>query len=135
MTKNAVKRISLSPGKLNHLRYEFDGWKRLVGFMMDENIHQKNKISDILKEGIDNGLLAGIEDYHGRFIKEDELIGLLRNDLAEADRLLVREIFEDGQVLQELNDKLEGLRHNMNIAENQFGKLKREFNGFLSANL
>lgn len=135
MTSTTEKRKSLSPGKLSHIRYECDGWKRLLGFMLDENIHQKNKIADILKKGISNGLLAGIEDYHGRFIKEDELIGLLRNDIAEADHLMVREIFEDGQVLQELHDKLEGLRHNMNIAENQFGKLKREFNGFLSSHL
>jgi hypothetical protein len=121
--------------KLIQLQYESDTWKRLLGFMMDENIHQKNRISAILKNGFDRNLLEEMEGFHTRFIKEDELIALLRNEVAELEKLLVREIFEDGKVIKEVDRKLKIFRNHVITAENQFSKLKLEFNNYLTENI
>jgi regulator of replication initiation timing len=121
--------------KLKQLQYESDSWKRLLGFIMDENIHLKNRLSEVLKDKFDNNLLEEVEGFQSSFIKEDELIGLLRNDVAELDKLLVREIFEDGKIANEIDKKLNRLRNNITIAEKQFGKLKVEFNSYLSENV
>ena len=121
--------------KLKQLQYESDSWKRLLVFMMDENIHLKYRISQVLKDKFDKNLLEEVESFQSNFLKEDDLIGLLRNDVAELDKLLVREIFEDGKIIKEIDGRLNKLRNNIITAERQFGKLKSEFNSYLSENM
>ncbi len=121
--------------KLKQLQYEAETWKRLLGFMVDENIHLKNRLSEILKDRFDKNLLDEVESFQSRFVKEDEMIGLLRNEVAELDKLLAREIFEDGSLIHKVDKKLKTLRSNISNAEKQFGKLKTEFNSYLSENI
>jgi hypothetical protein len=121
--------------KLQQLQYENEAWKRLIAFMMDENIHLKNRLSDILKLKFNESLLEDMEEFHSRFIKEDQMIGLLRNEVAEMDKLLVREIFENGKIAQEVDRNLKKLRNNISNAEEQFSKLKSDFTHYLSTKL
>lgn len=121
--------------KFKQLQYENETLKRLLGFMKDENVHLKTRLSEVLKNNFDNRLLEEVENFQSRFIKEDELIGLLRNDAAELDRLLAREIFEDGQITDQVVKQLKKLQRNIKIAEKQFSKLKLEFNNYLSENM
>ncbi|HRH50968.1 MAG TPA: hypothetical protein PLP23_19615 [Panacibacter sp.] len=121
--------------QLKQLQFEADTGKRLLAFMMDENVRMKNRISEILKADFDKNLLDELENFHSRFIKEDELISLMRNDAAEMDKLLLREIFKDGKVIREVKIKLKKMRDNLLDAERKFGKLKAEFNGYLSENI
>lgn len=125
----------MSDPKLKQLQYESDTWKRLLGFMMDENVHLKNRLSEILMDGFDRHLLAEAENFLNRFIKEDDMVGLIRHDVGELDKLLVREIFENGQLRKEVINKIRKLRNNIKIAEQQFRKLKTDFNGYLSVNI
>lgn len=117
--------------KLKQLQYESDGWKRLLRFMMDENIHLKNRLSEVLRDQFDKNLLVEVEGFQNNLIKEDEVIGLLRNDVAELDKLLVREICEDGNIINEIDRRLKNLRNNIIYAEKKFGQLKSEFNYYL----
>ena len=121
--------------KLKQLQYESDSWKRLLRFMMDENIHLKNRLSEVLKDQFDKNLLVEVEVFQNNFIKEDGLVALLRNDVAELDKLLVREICEDGKIINEIDRRLNNLRNNIMNAELQFGKLKSEFNSYLLENM
>ena len=99
--------------------------------MKEENILFKNKISEILSNGFDRNLLEDVEEFQNRFIKADEVIGLLRNDIAEIDKLLIREIFEDGKILKEIELKFKRFRNHLIVAQRQFDTLKKEFNSFL----
>ena len=117
--------------KLKQLQYESQTWKRLLSFMMDENVHLKNRLSEILKNSFDRNLLEEIENFQNRFIKEDSWIGLLRHDVVEFDKLLEREISEDGQVATEINSRLNKLRNNIINADKEFDRLKTEFNSYL----
>lgn len=132
--------MRLPPGALHEprirqLQYETDTWKRLLGFLMDENVHLKNRLAEILKDNFNKTLLEEVDNFQGRFVKEDDLISLLRHDLAEIDTLLLREIFEDGILSREVRVKMNKLRHNMVNAERQFSRLKLEFNSYLSENM
>jgi len=126
---------AMSQIKLKQLQHESDTWKRELGFMMDENVRLKNRLAEILRTEFDNDLLEDIENFQNRFIREDEVISLLRKDIAKLDKLLVREIFEDGQIIDNVNRMLKEIRRNIGIAESQFGKLKLEFNSYLFENL
>jgi regulator of replication initiation timing len=121
--------------KLKQLQYESDTWKRVLGFMMEENIYLKNRLSEILKDKFDKKLLEQVEGFQSSFVKEDEMIGLLRNEVAELDKLLVREIFEDGTIIKKVDAKLKHMRHNIKNAEKEFSRLKSDFNNYLSENI
>jgi hypothetical protein len=118
--------------KFGQLKYESDTWKRLIGFMVDENIHLKNRLIEVLRHVSDKELLEEIENFQSRFIKEDALIAVLRNDVAELDKLFLAEIFQNGKFVNEINKKLTKLRNNITNAEAQFSKLKIDFNTYLS---
>lgn len=121
----------MSERKLKQLQHENDTWKRLLAFLMDENIHLKYRLSEVLKENAGKNLLYELENFQSQFINKDELISLLRDDVAELDKLLMREIFEDGILMKKVSNDLKKLRNNIEAAERQFGKLKSEFNSFL----
>lgn len=130
--KQLEKPDNMPDMELKQLQFESDIWKRLLGFIMDENVHMKNRISEILKNGFNKNLLDEVERFQSRFIKEDELIGLLRNEVAEFDKLLVKEIFKDGKIKEDINRRLKKLSNNIIITERQFGKLQTEFSHYLS---
>lgn len=121
--------------KLKQLQYESDTWKRLLTFMMDENVHLKNRLSEVLKDGADNILLVEMENFQNNFVREDEMIALLRKDVAELDKLLLREVFEDGKIIKQVNKKLKMLRNNIVEVEKKFGQLKSDFHSYLSENI
>ncbi len=130
-----LKQTSMPEIKLKQLQYESDTWKRLLGFMMEENIHLKNRLSDILKDKFNEDLLEVVEIFQTDFIKEDEMIGLLRNEVVELDKLLVREIFEDGTIIKKVDAKIKNLRIKIQNVEKEFSNLKSEFNNYLSENI
>jgi hypothetical protein len=126
---------NLPAPKLKQLQYESDALKRLLGFMTEENIHLKNRISEILKDQFNKNMLEEVEIFHTDFIKEDILIGFLRHDVALIDKLMAKDKFDDGEIDRIINKKLKKLHKNIIIAERHFGKLKWSFNNYLSENL
>ena len=120
---------------LKQFQDESDAWKRLLCLLMDENVSLKYRLAEVLKDKFDNNLLDEVENFQSRFIKNDGLIGLLRNDVAEFDKLMVRERFDDGEFKKKVGNQLSKLRNNIEAAEIQFNKLKSEFNSYLSENL
>ncbi len=119
--------------KIKQLTYEINTWKRLLDFMTDEIIHQKYKLSEILNNNFTPVLLNEVENYLSRFIKEDELNGMLRYDVAEIDYLLEKNIMEVGKITPDIEKRLTILRNDISIAETEFRKLKVEFNNFILA--
>jgi len=122
--------------RLQQLQFEADALKRLLTFMMEENVYLKNRISEILKNAFENKILEKIEIFQNRFIMEDELVGLLRNDVAELDKLLhAQELKADKMVVEDITRKIRKLSYNMENTESQFMRLKAEFNNFLLDNM
>lgn len=121
--------------KFKQLQYESDSWKRMLDFMMDENIHLKDRLSEVLKEGFDNNLLEEVENFHSRFIREDELIRLMRHDLNELDNLLVQEIFENGMLKKKVDKRMKQMRGHITKAERQFCRLKKDFSSYLAEHI
>jgi cell wall assembly regulator SMI1 len=120
---------------LERLQDESDAWKRMLNFLIEENIYLKNRVAVILKNCFNKDLLETIEDYQTRFLKEDVRISLLRNDLSEYDKLITREIFEDRAIINEVKRWQKKLHNNITNATKQFKKLQLEFNYFLSENM
>jgi len=124
----------ISASKIQQLQYESDTWKRLLAFMVDESIHRKNRLVEILKKMSDKDVLVEAEKFQNRFLEQDNLIGLLRNEVAEFDRLLTREIFEDGKVIEAMDLKHKNIETCFNTAKAKLEDLSRSFNDYLLEN-
>ncbi|MGF2412109.1 hypothetical protein [Ferruginibacter sp.] len=131
MNNTNLKVDEMPQPKLKQAVFETGALKRSLVFIREENMHLKNRVSEILQNGFDKKMLNKMEIFQNRFIMEDELVSLLRNDVAEIDRLLINE----GKAIAEINKKLRKLSCNIEVAESHFGKLKLEFNNFLSENI
>lgn len=121
--------------KLKQLWLETDTWKRLLSFIIDENIQLKNRIAEVLKDGIDARLLEEVEKFHNRSLEGDLFIGLLRNDVAELDKMLVKDMPKDEKSIRQAESQIIKLRNNIAIAEKQFSKLKMEFYTYFSEHI
>ncbi len=125
----------MSELKLRQLQFESDGWKRMIAFISEENINCKNRISEILKKDFNTELLGSLEHFQTGFLHEDSRLSLLRNEVAEFDQLLVREVFGDGQIINNVKKKMKRIKNNIAAAENAFSQLKSDFNNCLSEQL
>jgi hypothetical protein len=121
--------------KLKQLQYEIDAWKRQLSFMRQENVHLKNRLSDVLKDKFNKNLLDDVEGFQSSFIKEDELISFLRNEVAEIDDVLLNEIFISEKINMGFDKNLHQLRNNLLHTENDFVKIKMAFYNYLSEHI
>jgi hypothetical protein len=120
--------------ELTQLQFESSALKRLLGFMMEENVYLKNMISEVVQKSFGKKKLNEVEIFQNKFIMQDEFIGLLRNDVAEFDRLLRVEVIEDEKIIADIGRKLRQLDEHIKDAEKQFAKLKAEYSRFLHDN-
>jgi hypothetical protein len=121
--------------KTEQLKIETSRWKRLLDFFMEENVHSKNRLSDVLKDGFGRNLLEELENFQSRFIKQDELIKLLRSDIAELDKLLLNEKINEDINSELIDRNLDNLRCNISDSERRFCELQLDFNRYLSQNI
>ena len=131
MINTTIKTAGQVQQKLKQAAFETGVLKRSLIFIREENMHLKNRVSEILSNGFDKKMLNTMEGFQNRLVMEDELIGLLRHDVAAIDALLISE----GETIAAINKKLRKLSCSIEIAETHFGKLKLEFNDFLSKNI
>ena len=120
--------------KLEQLQFESDTWKHLLGCMVDENVRLKMRLSEVLKDKFNQNLLEDAENFQSRFLKEDELIALLRNDMAELEKVLKRETAEE-VVIKEVYKKLKVIKKNIKTAEKHLSTLQLEFNNYIAENI
>lgn len=119
---------------INQYRHETDTWRRTLGFITEENINIKNRISEIVKNMnvVEPSSLEAIEYFQNCFVEEDKEIAKLQNRLKENDNLLSRETYEDGKILKSIRHAQEQLRKEIDKNEKSFNRLKSEFNKYLS---
>ena len=120
--------------KLKQLRHEINTWKRMLGFMQEENVHLKNRLSDVLKDRFNKNMLDGVEFFQTNFIKEDEVIGLLKSEVAEVENILKWNLITDENIFP-TSKRMETVRNNIDAAEKDFSKINNDFNKYLSENI
>lgn len=132
----SVSKLNLMPElKILQLRHESESWKRLLNFILDENIHLKHRLAEILKYKSDSLFLDQAEEFQSEFLKKDMLISLLRDDIADMDTCLIKKEMDSGDISLEIKTRLKKLRHNIAQTERQFSKMKLEFNSYMSESI
>ena len=122
-------------GRIKQLLSESDTSKRLLSFLMEENVHLKNRLSEILKNDFNASLLPRLENYQNSFVHTDTTVTLLRNEVAGFEKLLSIAAHEKGYADKNLEDQLKLVRHHIIVAEASFRSLQSSFDHYLSKNL
>lgn len=136
-----LKRPPFPVSKTNQVlvqyRHENATWKRILGYLIEENIILKTRLSEILQNITigDNGFLDKIEYFQNQFLKEDEIFGYLKLDILEQEQLLDPDMPEDSEKLSLIKRNQKKLTKELETAEKIFNTLKFEFNTYLSETL
>jgi hypothetical protein len=111
---------------------EAEGWKRILGFLQQENIHQKNKLAEMLKRnnGRNEYLLEIAEHYQSQFLQQDDAFRLMWNDLSTLERLIKKEMLRNHPHAGEVGYRQMMLRTEIRNLELNFDKLKSDFSRF-----
>jgi len=125
----------MPPLKLKQLQFEMETIKRLIAFLKEENVYLKNRISEILENDFDHGMLDTVDNFQTKSIQEDDLIEQLRKDTLELDKLLIRDSVDGGKLIKQIDFKLKRLNTNLQTAQKQFVKLKVGLNSFIKENV
>jgi hypothetical protein len=125
-----TKRVSV----LHQFRHENEAWGRVIRFLTDEYIILKNRLSEILQimDVNDKALLERIEYFQNHFLKEDEIIGYLRMEIRDLNKLLAQDSVENSDPFKEIKKKQKKLRVELEKTEQTFTKFKYEFNNYVS---
>lgn len=116
--------------KIKEFQEELNTWKKILNSRMEENVMMKYKLGDLLKRNYKQNHLEQIEEFQNKFIREDELTDILRNDVIKFDDLSYSQVFKDEKMRESYENRMKKLRNDMIRSENHFCSLIASFDGF-----
>lgn len=118
--------------KIKQFQYESDAWRRMLAFLLQENAILKTRLAEMVQESmLSDDFLDMAEQYQNRFIQNDQIINFVRSDIAELDKLLTRNLHEDGLIIKAIARKQIKLRSELTTLETTFNEMKIQFNNYL----
>lgn len=121
--------------KLKQIQHEVETWRRLLLYMQEENIHLKNRLSEVLKDRFDKKMLQEVEEFQNKFIKQDNLITSLKKEVAIIEEYIHFKKNLSLEIINPSEKNIAGIRYNVEVAEKKFAVLKTGFNHYLSASI
>ena len=121
--------------KLKQIQHEVETWRRLLLYMQEENIHLKNRLSEVLKDRFDKKMLEEVEDFQSKFIMHDDLMSSLKKEVAAIEEYIHSKKNLSIGIIDPSEKNIAGIRTNLEIAEKTFAVLKTAFNHYLSESI
>jgi hypothetical protein len=123
---------TIDQSRISRFQKESESWRRVLEYMQQENSYLKNLLADVVNQDINNEMLVEAEDFQNRFIKNDEIIALLRRDIYNFNERLSDHSSKAGMDNEKYYPVQKKLRNEIELLEQQFNKLKFEFLYFIS---
>lgn len=117
--------------KIKKFQEEINSWKKLFKSRMENNILMKYTVGNILKNVSNKNLLEEIEEFQNRFIREDEITDLLRNDVAKFDELSYGQLFKGEKMRESCIKRKKRLSEDIIQSEKEYSRLISSFEDFL----
>jgi hypothetical protein len=117
--------------KIRQFKYENESSRRMVEFLMQENVMLKTRLAELLSEIFTaEDLLEIAEFYQASFIRKDEIINLIRQDIGRLDNMLTQFIHkkDDLDSITQAREKLNRDLKNLGVV---FIDMKTRFNNDL----
>ena len=121
--------------KIKQIQHEVETWKRLLLYMQEENIHLKNRLSEVLKDRFDKNMLEVVEVFQNKFLMQDYLMNNLKKEVASIEDTLYPKIISVKTTDNPSQKSISAMRNNIELAEKTFADIKSDFNHYLSENI
>lgn len=113
--------------KIEQLIEECSAWKRLLDFLQAENVAMKSRLAEMIRFSSKDAI-SEIEDYQNMLITKDITFALYRKDVVEH----INKLKQCGDtVSMQLAGNQNKLRDEIKKLEQEFSKLRFEFNNYL----
>ena len=106
----------------SHLIFEISCWNRLLKYIELDNVCLKNRLADLIEKCKPNEL-DNLEQFLNRFVAKDNLISILRNDVA----LQLDEMMSDKPITPNEIEHHFNFRKDIMFFKTAFEKMKNEF--------
>ena len=117
--------------EIKEFQEEMNSWKKMLSSRMEKNVIMKNKLGDLLKKNYNKNYLEQIEEFQNKFIREDEVTDMLRNDVIKFDNLSNSQVFKEEKLRESCEKRMEKLRDEIVQSENNFCSLIASFDDFV----
>lgn len=118
---------------LSDLHFDHQEWLNRLRFYKDEiNIFER-RLEEIVKRNTTQEVMAELEHFQNKYIREREVIDELRHDIKQHENFLEREVNERPTAVDHrlFNDHGQ-LRDRMDTFERLYGELKHELHRWLA---
>lgn len=116
---------------LEQFIYESEEWARLLVFLKQENVFYKSRLAEVVNNTEDEDVLLAAEKFQEDFLSQDRVIDFLSSELGKQTKLLVKDIYVDGEIFRNVVQNQKKLRSDIQKAEEIFSKTKTEFAHYL----
>lgn len=121
--------------KLKQIKHEVETWRRSLLYMQDENIHLKNRLSEVLKDRFNKKMLEVVEVFQSKFIMQDDLITSLKKEVAAIEESMYPKKYSSIIITHPSEKNIAAIRDNLEVAEKMFAGIKTDFNHYLTENI
>ena len=119
--------------KNDRFLYEIDSWKRILLYLMEENLLMKEQLIVVLNSSITKKSLDVVEYYQSALINEDKVTSLFRKDVEiQQKKILLNMSGDSVENSKSILNQQKKLRKEIELIERYFNKLKFEFNKFIA---
>lgn len=119
---------------VNVARLKSETSKALVDKLQEENILLKSRMCEVLSNSISPSLLGSFEEFQNKFIREDEMLKMIRYNILELDNMLNATSNHGDKMNGAVTRKMKQIEDNTRMARNRLTELKSSFHRFLTVN-
>lgn len=120
------------PVYISDLHFEHSLWGRQLDFYRDEVSFFERRLEDLVQRWTDHGVLAQLERFQNQFIREREVIDILKHDINAHENSLVAYAKEHPIAIDHVHfADHDGLRERMARFREIFEELKNDCLTFL----
>jgi hypothetical protein len=126
-TATALKRVHIGD-----LRNDQREWLNALAFYKEDIVILEHRLEDIVRRNNKQEVMAELEHFQNRFIREREVIDELRHDIKQEENVLEKELRDHPVAIEHryFTDHTD-LRDRFTIFEKLYRELKQEFQQWL----
>ena len=115
------------------LHFEHERWTKQLEFYKDELLTYNHRLEEIVTRYNGRGVMKELESFQNKFIRQNEVIDILKHDIHEHETVLAKSFIENPTASDHrLFDYHDGLRNRMDIFVKLYSELKTGFMRYLS---
>lgn len=119
---------------INQFQFEIHSWIRLIEFLNQENMHLKNRLSEVIDQIKDRENLALAEHFQNLFIIKDDVYDHILHDLKkQAHKWTEIKLIASKEISDDLSKTQKNLRDQIEFIERDHAVITKDYYTYLAS--